>query len=252
MMQLSLIHILYLEQYIVEKKIDFATLPPSYVKLLPIEKIKTLKKLVTAGEVAHFNDAISFSKHGIYYNAYGPTESSICATIFQINKHQKIESQLIPIGMPISNTRIYIIDEYEKLLPIGVTGEICIAGAGLARGYLNKPELTAEKFVSNPFKDGEKMYKTGDLGKWLPDGNLTFIGRKDDQVKIRGHRIELGEIETTLQKYLNINAAVVIAKPNKEGEKELVAYIVTKRELHTADIRAYLSNTCLLYTSRCV
>jgi hypothetical protein len=150
---------------------------------------------------------------------------------------------IVPIGKPISNTKIYILDEWKSPVPIGVVGEIYIGGAGLARGYLNRPELTAERFVENPFTsngDREKgenlrLYRTGDLGRYLPDGNIEYRGRIDDQVKIRGYRIELGEVESALNKCREVHSSVVVARGSKEGgeggDKRLVAYVVPTTEL---------------------
>ncbi|MCS4481577.1 AMP-binding protein [Clostridium botulinum] len=132
-------------------------------------------------------------------NGYGPTENTVTSTAYTINKSWD-EGQEIPIGKPISNSTAYIMDKYNKLLPIGVIGELCVGGDGVARGYLNREELNKEKFIENPYVKGEKIYKTGDLAKMLPDGNIDFLGRIDNQVKIRGYRIELGEIEKELLK----------------------------------------------------
>lgn len=229
---------LLLEQYITEHKIDFATFPPAYLKVLDIEKIRTLKKMVTAGESAPVDKAVLFSNTGIYYNAYGPTETSICASIFRYDK--TIEGESLPIGFPIANTRIYILDEGQNLTPAGVIGEICISGAGVSRGYLNNVKLTSEKFVKDPFNEGERMYRSGDMGCWLFDGKIEFKGRKDRQVKLHGYRIELGEIETTLEKYPGIDLVTVLIKTNKILEKELVAFIVSKEKLNILDLRSYL------------
>ncbi|WP_173966804.1 AMP-binding protein, partial [Flavobacterium collinsii] len=122
-----------------------------------------------------------------------------------------IDIKEIGIGTPINNTQIYILDSQMSLLPMGVVGELCVSGAGVARGYLNQEELTREKFIENPFKEGDRIYKTGDLARWLPDGNLEFIGRKDNQVKIRGYRIELGEIENVLSSVRGISQCCVLA-----------------------------------------
>ncbi len=138
-------------------------------------------------------------------NHYGPTESTIDAIVFEGVK--ELDKNII--GKPIANTRIYIIDDYQKLVPKGVVGEICIGGNVLARGYLNGQELTEKKFISSPFNDGERLYKTGDQGRWGEDGNIEFIGRKDDQVKIRGNRIELGEIETILNEHPDIEFSCI-------------------------------------------
>jgi len=134
-----------------------------------------------------------------------------------------------------------------ELLPIGILGELYIGGAGLARGYLNQEELTKEKFIANPFKEGERLYKTGDLGRWLADGNIECIGRKDDQIKIRGHRIELGEIEHALLNHEEIDQGVVLAKENQSGEKELVAYITSHAAQNTGELRSYLKEKLPAY-----
>jgi len=210
-----------------------------------IQALNSVTKLITSGEALSVETVKNwYTKTNIpIHNLYGPTEASIDVTHYTTSQ----EDTIIPIGCPIWNTQLYIIDKHHHLLPMGAVGEICISGDGLARGYLNKAALTKEKFVDNTFKPGSKMYKTGDIGRWLPDGNIEYIGRKDEQVKIRGYRIELGEIETALQKHVNITAAAVIAKENQQQEKELVAYIVSKQTLNTTEIRNYLSNSLPLY-----
>lgn len=172
-------------------------------------------------------------------NLYGPTEDTTYSTVYQL-----IKGRPVLIGKPISNSQAYILNKEVDLVPIGLTGEICLGGAGLARGYLNRPELTAEKFIGNPFKKqlSARLYKTGDLGRWLPDGNIEYQGRLDAQVKIRGFRIELGEIEAVLQQCELINEAVVLAPEDKEGHKRLVGYIVSKNKIHKEAIAAYLKN----------
>ncbi|MEA5506597.1 amino acid adenylation domain-containing protein [Halotia wernerae UHCC 0503] len=159
-------------------------------------------------------------------NAYGPTEATITATVYEPDL-RRLENQTggVPIGRPIDNTQVYILDSNLQPVPVGVVGELYIAGAGVARGYLNRPELTQEKFITNPFGDA-KLYKTGDLARYLNDGNIEFIGRIDNQVKIRGFRIELGEIESVLNTHPQVKQAIVIAREDNPGNKRLVAYIV--------------------------
>jgi amino acid adenylation domain-containing protein len=156
-------------------------------------------------------------------NEYGPTENSICSTATII---KRVGSRDAHIGMPIDNTRVYILGEEREIVPPGVSGEICITGVGLARGYLNNPELTAEKFVVNPYSPGERMYRTGDLGKWTVGGNIEFLGRMDHQVKVRGFRVELGEVETVLGQHPTVRDTVVIDQEDHEGNTRLVTYVV--------------------------
>ena len=160
-------------------------------------------------------------------NTYGPTEATVVTTLRSLSA-ERFNGQEVSIGRPINNVRVYILDKYLQPVPMGVPGELHIAGAGLARGYLNRPELTSEKFISNPFaEDSEsRLYKTGDLVRYLPNGNLEFLGRMDTQVKIRGFRIELGEIEAALNQHSQVLQSVVIAREDIPGNKRLVAYIV--------------------------
>lgn len=235
-----------LAQFISDHAVNMATLPPSYLSKIDLNTIG-LDKLITAGEVANVEKALEFLESGTFYNAYGPTEASICGTLFRLEKKEDILFNNVPIGKPIANTSIYVLNENEQLLPDGVVGEICIGGAGIASGYLNRQALTNEKFGSNPYVKGERIYKTGDLGRWLPDGNLQFIGRKDDQVKVKGYRIELGEIEHALLSNGSVKTALVLAKPNENNENELVAYITSTTEENVNDLRAYLSERLPAY-----
>jgi len=164
-------------------------------------------------------------------NLYGPTEDTTYSTSYRIGAGDRLL-----IGRPISNTEVYIVNARDQLQPVGVVGELCIGGSGLARGYLGREELTAEKFVANPFRVGERMYRTGDLGKWDGEGNLVFIGRKDHQVKLRGYRIELGEIEKAVEGYAGVSASVVVVR----GE-ELVCYVVSGSAVEAVSMRQYLS-----------
>ena len=170
-------------------------------------------------------------------NGYGPTENTTFTCCYNIQQDFHTD---IPIGQPISNTRVYLLDHNYEPVPIGVPGYLYISGDGLARGYLNGEELTQEKFLPCPFEPGERMYYSGDLVRWLPDGNIEFLGRQDDQVKIRGYRIECGEIEHTLLKHPDIKAAVVVAREIEGGYKELVAYVVSEKALNISELRGFL------------
>ncbi|WP_287314903.1 non-ribosomal peptide synthetase, partial [Moorena sp. SIO1G6] len=174
-------------------------------------------------------------------NLYGPTEATIDASYYPCQAGTQLLS--VPIGRPVANTQIYILDSHLQPVPIGVPGELHIGGAGLARGYLNCPELTEQKFIPNPFsnKPGSRLYKTGDLARYLPDGNIEFIGRIDHQVKIRGFRIELSEIEAVLAQHSNVREAVVIAREDIPGDQRLVAYLITNDAKTTInDLRSFL------------
>ncbi|MFZ0922507.1 MAG: amino acid adenylation domain-containing protein, partial [Candidatus Acidiferrales bacterium] len=175
-------------------------------------------------------------------NAYGPTETTITATVFEVapGPGENTTDQRVPIGRPLANRAIYILDHHNNPAPIGVAGQMHIGGVSLARGYLNRPELTAEKFIPDPFsaEPGARMYKTGDLARYRPDGNIEFLGRADHQVKIRGFRIELGEIEAVLGQHPAVREAVVLAREDAPGEKRLVAYVVAESTVE--ELRGFL------------
>ena len=169
-------------------------------------------------------------------NYYGPAENTVVATCFTIDK--MVDN--IPIGTPIANAQVYILDQYLKPLPIGVAGELCISGESLAKGYLNNPEETAAKFIDNPFVPHTKMYRSGDLAKWNSTGQIEFLGRIDHQVKIRGNRVELGEVEQKILTYSGVNNAVVTALENQTGERILSAYLVADTPLNIDEIKLFL------------
>jgi amino acid adenylation domain-containing protein/non-ribosomal peptide synthase protein (TIGR01720 family) len=210
--------------------ITHVTLAPSGLAVLPKEELPTLQTIIVAGEACPIELMRQWSKGRNFFNAYGPTETSVCAAIAKCTP----EDDKVTIGRPISNTQIYILDQNQKPVPVGVAGELHIGGAGLARGYLNRPELTQEKFIPNPFSGStgeERLYKTGDLARYLPDGNIEYLGRIDNQVKIRGFRIELGEIEAALSQHQDVQVCCVIAREDIPGDKRLVAYIVPQPEI---------------------
>ncbi|WP_165571881.1 non-ribosomal peptide synthetase [Chryseobacterium sp. JM1] len=229
------------EEYIADNHIDLMTLPPAFFSLLNMERIQNLKAVITAGEAAVISKTKEYLKYGTFYNAYGPTETSICASIYKIAKGDA-KFNILPIGKPIANTEIYILDEYGLLVPVGVSGELYIAGAGLALGYVNREDLTAEKFVDNPFAEGTKMYRTGDWARWLPDGNIEYLGRADQQIKIRGHRVELGEIDSQVLSYSDTIKAVVTDVKEHEGDKSLVVYYVSDSAVDKQELAYYLKN----------
>jgi amino acid adenylation domain-containing protein/non-ribosomal peptide synthase protein (TIGR01720 family) len=221
-----------------DKGVTLTLLPPSYKTLLKNYEFTTLKTIVSGGEALIAEEALHFIKKGIrIINAYGPTENMVNSTM---TRGHFINSEKVSIGKTLANVKAYILDESLRICPIGVVGELCVAGIQVARGYLNRPELTDEKFVQNPFSDNpeSKLYKTGDLCKWFPNGEIEYISRKDNQVKIRGNRVELGEVESWLQKHEDINMVVVTFKTNPV--KELVAYVVSDKTLDVDELRYYL------------
>jgi amino acid adenylation domain-containing protein len=191
--------------------------------------LRNMRKILVGGErmfVEHMERAIQYIGSHKIINVYGPTESTVYTTTYPVN-HVKENDISIPIGEPIAQTRVYILGENQEVQPIGVIGELYIGGDGLAMGYINHPELTHEKFLPDPFYPGKMMYETGDLARWLEDGNIEFCGRKDHQVKIRGNRIELGGIESVLLKHREIREAKVTLREDEEKGKFLSAYLVT-------------------------
>ncbi|KJB85313.1 hypothetical protein AZ66_25405, partial [Paenibacillus sp. E194] len=206
--------------------------------------LSTLKQVFASGEalqaahVQRFHQLLGESHGTKLTNLYGPTEATIDVTYFDCDPGT--EGSSVPIGKPIDNTRMYVLDEQMRMQSIGVSGELYIAGVGLARGYLNRPELTEERFVADPFISGERMYRTGDLGRWQPDGNIEYLGRIDHQVKIRGYRIELGEIEACLQQHETVKEAVVIARQDAQGDAYLCAYTVMEGNLDAAELSRML------------
>jgi len=237
---LSLLH------YLNEAAITHLTLPPTALALLPQKPLPALEVLVVAGEPCPPALASFWSKERRFFNAYGPTETTVCATIAECSHADILTDEPLPVGKPIANTRLYVLDRNLHPTPTGKTGELHIGGIGLAKGYLNRPELTDEKFIPDPFsvEPGARLYKSGDLVRYRADGNLEFFGRIDHQVKIRGFRIEPGEIESALTSHPSIHSAVVIARKDASSQQHLIAYLVTSDLRPTiAEIRSILKST---------
>ncbi|MGH7999038.1 MAG: amino acid adenylation domain-containing protein, partial [Brasilonema sp.] len=227
-----------LADYFHRHPIDCLKIVPSHLRaLLTSETNKQIiprQRLVLGGEATSWNlieQINAIAPKCQIVNHYGPTEATVGVTTFKVEGVSKgQESKTVPIGRPLANTQIYLLDSLGQPVPVGVPGELHIGGDGLARGYLNQPELTTEKFINNPFSPGKRLYKTGDLARYLPDGNIEFVGRIDHQVKLHGFRIELGEIEASLLKHPAVSDTVVLAREDELGNKRLVAYIVPKQK----------------------
>ena len=214
---------------------------PSFLRQLlnsMANQLNDLRCITVAGEALStglIRDYFESINNVQLFNEYGPTENSVCTTVFEILPNDR----RVLIGHPINNNYCYIVDKYWNLLPIGFVGELCVSGVGLARGYFNKQELTNQKFIENPFEVGTRLYPTGDLAKWLPDGNIEFIGRIDDQVKLRGFRIELSEIEACINNFPGIKDSAVTINAKNEKTK-LVAYLVFDKSLSISHLKKYL------------
>jgi len=234
-------------QYIKNKKISMATIPPAYLSLMPYKEFPDFNTLIVAGDSCDPELMKKWSRNRRMINAYGPTESTVCATMH----HYNIGDSNNDIGKPIHNTKVYVLDNSMTPVPVGVSGELYIGGDSLSRGYLNRTELTSERFIENPFTAEEKknrdcisrIYKTGDMVRWLPDGNLEYLGRNDHQVKIRGFRVELGEIESKLSSHPSVVLCTVIVRKQNE-DKYLCAYYTVKDSTESGisdELRKYLA-----------
>ncbi|AXG70723.1 tyrocidine synthase 3 [Kordia sp. SMS9] len=227
-----------LDQLIQKHHLTWLDGTSSMSEFIPAEK-SSLQKIFLGGEPLK-DTVVEKFKHQQLYNGYGPTECTVTTSRGEIHKGKPIT-----IGSPVHNTNYYVLKN-EALCPIGVAGELHISGIGLARGYHNKPDLTAAKFVNNPFMPGERMYKTGDLVRWLPNGTIEFLGRLDDQVKLRGYRIELGAIEKSLVSHASISESVVLVR-ELTGQQELIAYYVANEPIDAAQLRAHVATSLPQY-----
>ncbi|WP_157642824.1 non-ribosomal peptide synthetase, partial [Burkholderia ubonensis] len=222
--------------------VDTLKLTPTHIHLLEYMNLgrSGVRKVIVGGEELtpqHIATLRKIDPAIEIYNEYGPTE----ATVGCIVKLVEDEPSTVLIGRPIANTRVYIVDEALRPVPIGVPGEICIAGHGLARGYHKRPDVTAAKFVENPLPGEQRIYRTGDIGRWLPDGQIQCYGRVDDQVKIRGYRVELGEIEAALTAHEDVVGAAVMLRETAHGVRKLAAYVKGSASLSVPDLRAFLA-----------
>ncbi len=225
-----------LVSFLKDQRITHTYLPSKICQNLIEQGIRNLNTIILTG-----GEALKYSKKTTLqiYNNYGPTENTVVTSYYNC---KDIFKENIPIGKPIDNTEVYILSENLVLQPIGVIGELCISGIGLSRGYFGRPKLTQEKFIEHPFEEGRRLYKTGDIARWLPDGNLEFVGRKDQQIKIRGNRIELGEIEYAIIEYSEfINQAVVVLNEINQ-EKVLVAHYVASGLIDNGKLREFLTS----------
>ncbi|NEU77736.1 non-ribosomal peptide synthetase [Nostoc sp. UIC 10630] len=230
--------------------IDCLKIVPSHLSALlsgsHAEKLLPRQRLILGGEAATWDlikQVRELAPECKIFNHYGPTETTVGVLTYPVEEvSTDTLSNTVPLGRPLANTQIYLLDNYCQPVPLGVVGEIYIGGDNVARGYINQPELTNERFIPNPFssKPDARLYKTGDLGRYQSDGNLEFLGRIDDQVKLHGYRIELGEIEAVLRQDSQIREVVVLAKEAHPGKKQLVAYIVPKEHLKSAELRDFL------------
>lgn len=223
-----------------EEGITAVLLPPTMLRLLSPEGLDSLHTVISGGEACSPELVKRWAEGRRFYNAYGPTEITVCATTYRCTG---AEEHSVPIGRPVANTRLYVLDQALQPVALGMIGELYIGSDFLARGYINRPDLTAERFLPDPFRDkpGARMYKTGDLVRFLPDGNVEFCGRIDHQVKLRGFRIELGEIEALLGKHPGVRDVAVTLREDAPGDKRLVAYVVSKsNDLTTQELRSHL------------
>jgi len=249
-----------LSEFILRSKINIISCSPLLLnELNRIGSLKGVTTFISGGDELKAEHVDNIVKRATVYNTYGPTETTVCATYYRhlISTSSGAPGKpgvSIPIGQPIANYKVYILDSNDQLVPIGVPGEICVSGVGVTRGYLNRSELTAERFTrtvtthsssgisgSSQLSTNDRLYRTGDLGRWLFDGNIRFLGRIDQQVKIRGYRIELGEIENQVKKHPYIKEAVVVVNEDESGDKFLCAYYSSETAVSASGLREGLA-----------
>ncbi len=211
-------------EYLAQQGVTTINATPAYLDALDWDALGTIKRVISAGDTARVDNLRQLARTRSCHNSYGPTEATVCITDYVIDAATAYGSRL-PVGRPIDNTHLYLLDARGALTPEGCTGEICVSGAALARGYIGRDDLSAAAFIAHPFEAGARLYRTGDLGVWLPDGNLEITGRRDTQVKIRGYRIEMGEIEAALRQHAEVAEAIVLVRQDAPQHQQLAAYV---------------------------
>ena len=235
-----------LEEILASNQAGICKLTPSHLSLIKDvdNRRSSVKRLIVGGEALgtkltrQVHD--SFGGDVEIFNEYGPTEATVGCMIYQFDALNDTRAN-IPIGKAAANVNLYVLDKWLQPVPANVTGELFIASPGLAQGYLNRPTLTAEKFIPNPFASGRRMYRTGDLCRRLPSGDLEYLGRQDEQVKFHGYRVELNEIRYALKKHPQIRDSAIVLTHDKHGHKTLIAYYVSRQPLETASLREFLT-----------
>ena len=241
------------EGFITDQGITHVDAVPSFLATMKLKDNSRyrLKRIISGGDDCPVSLGRRLSEYGDFYNEYGPTETTVTSIGLKVERERDLEESLprLGIGKPIANTTVYILDRWNKPVPSGVVGELYIGGEGVGRGYLNRPSLSGDKFIDNPFRAGERLYRSGDLARRLSDGNIEFLGRRDQQVKIRGYRIEVAEIENHLLKHQALREAVVTVGEDTAGAtgKFLTAYITADKELGVSSLRSYLSRRIPAY-----
>lgn len=224
-----------LKNIIFEESVTILSCTPLLLNELNRNNLEHYPRLIiSGGDKLKINHIDKLIKKSMVYNTYGPSETTVCASYYKLEG--KINYINIPIGKPILNYKLYVLDKNNNMMPIHIAGELCIGGMGVGKGYLNNPDLTNMKFIENPFIKGDTIYKTGDLAKWLPDGNLMFLGRVDNQVKLRGYRIELEEIEKNILNFDQVDEAIVVLI----DDERLIAFYTSKEDISTMRLREYL------------
>ncbi|MBO0782795.1 MAG: amino acid adenylation domain-containing protein, partial [Ktedonobacteraceae bacterium] len=220
-----------------EDRITTVTLPPTVLSVMRAEELPDLETVIAAGEACTAEIVERWARGRRFYDAYGPTEATVCASMGECEAGR---DERPSIGRPLANTRVYILDGELEPAPVGVRGELYIAGAGVTRGYVGRPEQTAERFIPNGFDGGGRLYRTGDIARYLADGRIDYLGRADEQVKLRGYRIELGEIEAVLKEHGSVRQSVVVMREEEEGDRGLLGYVVGEGGVTGAELKKYL------------